>query len=79
MRLMTIFVSEKFTGESRMCKIDQLIGGYLNKEIDDWDSTIIFLLHLNKLDKPFDNADEAYAKEVVQIWKPPYLKGIEWF
>jgi len=74
-----MWISEKFTNERRMCKIDQLIGGYLNPEIDDWDSTIVFILNVEKLNDAFDDADENYAKMVVQIWKPHWLKGIDWF
>lgn len=62
-----------------MYKIEQLISGYLNPECDDWSSTIILLFHLDNLEDPFTDATEQYAKEVVQIWKPPWLKGIDWF
>ena len=62
-----------------MYKIEQLIGGYLNPECDDWSSTITFLYYVDLLKDPFADADMKYAAEVVQIWKPPWLRGIEWF
>lgn len=60
-------------------KIDQLISGYLNPECDKCISTIVLLIHLEKLKDPFSEATEEYAQEVVQVWKPPYLRGIDWF
>lgn len=62
-----------------MYKIEQLINAYLCKDNDSLSSTITLLDCLNKLDDPFSNASESYANELVQIWRPPWLKGIDWF
>lgn len=61
-----------------MTKLEQLVGGYLNPECDSQSSLITFLLAVEDLDDPFAEATEEYARECVQIWKPPYLKGIDW-
>jgi hypothetical protein len=62
-----------------MNKIEQLISGYFNPECDDWTATGTLLYYLDLLSDPFAPATPEYAQEVVQIWKPPWLKGIDWF
>lgn len=61
-----------------MTKLEQLISGYLNPELDSQSALITFLLAVEELADPFAEATVEYAREVVQIWKPPWLKGIDW-
>lgn len=62
----------------RMTKLEQLLGGYLNPECDSQSALITLLLAIEELPDPFADATVEYAQEVVQIWKPPHLKGIDW-
>lgn len=62
-----------------MTKLDQLVSGYLNREgLTDPTRTITLFAEVERLPDPFAPATVEYAEHVVQVWRPSWLRGIDW-
>lgn len=62
-----------------MTKLEQLVSGYLNGDRPlDPTATITLLREADVLSDPFAPATVEYAEYVVQVWRPSWLRGIDW-
>lgn len=59
-------------------RLQQLTSGYLSADPLDHTATITFLMHAEAMYDPFGDATVESAQQVVRIWRPPWLKGIDW-